>query len=362
VVPRDKIGAFARRRRMFRRVAGIILGLAQICAAPPASGGHAAMLDYTRPGRLVALPDGRRLNMRCTGAGPTTVVLDAGGAGFSLDWRKVQGEIARFARVCSYDRAGYGFSDPNTRPATAMNIVDDLHQALMAADIRAPLVLVGHSAGGLYTTLYADLYPSEVAGLVLVDPGFASSNHDNAAEAWSAYPELLAEQRAQQAAHRKLMQACVALARSGGLKRDLGECACMSAPEDLPELASYVLQYCSSPKQFEGMLAEEAALVGTIGDTTSISDDQEAAAARPFGAMPVTVLTNGRGWTYTKSADLNARLTMVWRAGHVALAGRSDRGKVVLVQHSGHSIALDQPHAVIDAVLDLIRELALSSR
>jgi len=368
----DKIARPNRPRRWRQLSAALGLSLAQIIgfspsvghgeASPSVSKAESPKLDYSRPGLLVPLPDGRRLNLRCTGSGTMTVILDAGGANFSLAWRKVQGEISSFSRVCSYDRAGYGFSDANRRPSTAMNIVDDLHQALAQAGIRPPLILVGHSAGGLYATLYADLYPSDVAGLVLVDPGFASQAHDNAMAAWSSYPSLLSEQRAQQAAHTKLMQSCAARAKSGGLTMEIGECACLDTPEDLPELGDYVRQYCSTPKQFEGMLAEEAALIGTFGDASSRSNEEEAAAARPFGAMPVTVLTNGRGWNYTNNPDLNARLTMVWRAGHVALAGRSENGKVVFVQHSGHSIQIDQPWAVIDAVRDMVRDLGLIFR
>jgi pimeloyl-ACP methyl ester carboxylesterase len=297
---------------------------------------------------------GRFLNLRCLGDGAITVILDAGGGRFSTAWRKVQGEIAKFARVCSYDRAGYGFSSPNDRPSTAMNIVDDLRQALDRAEIRAPLVLVGHSAGGLYATLYADLHASDVAGLVLVDPAFASQSHDNALAAWSAYPDILAEQRIEQGKGRKLMRECADLARAGKLKAGLGSCPCITTPKDQPELANYVADYCSGPKQYEGMLAEEAELTGLLGEPTSTSNEQEAAVARSFGDMPLTVLTNASGWSYTRSADLNARLTMVWRAGHVGLAARSKRGKVIVVPKSGHTIQGDQPVAVIEAVREVV--------
>lgn len=300
------------------------------------------------------------LNLRCVGEGPTTVVLDAGGGRFSPVWRKVQGEIAKFARVCSYDRAGYGFSSPNDRPSTATNIVDDLHQALDQAKIRSPLVLVGHSAGGLYATLYADLYPSEVAGLVLVDPAFASQSRDNVLAAWSGYPDILAEQRAKQVEGGKLIRECADLARTGRLKTSLGSCPCITTPKDQPELASYVADYCSGPKQYEGMLAEEAALTGVIGEPTSISNEQEAAAAREFGSMPLTVLTNASGWSYTRNADLNARLTMVWRAGHVGLAARSTRGKVIVLPKSGHTIQGDQPGAVIGAIREVVGDVQAS--
>ncbi len=316
------------------------------------------VVDYSKPGQLVTLADGRHINLRCVGTGKTTVVLDAGGGTFSLTWRLVQSDIARFTRVCSYDLAGYGFSDVNTRPSTGTNIVDDLHQTLAVAGIHPPLLLVGHSAGGEYATLYAELHPEDVAGLVLVDPGFATHSHDNVTMAWSAHPDLLAKARADQAAHTVLMQTCVDRLRAGAFEEgSLGECDCMDTTY-MPELADYVYHYCRSPKQFEGMIAEEAAGSGRTGDWPSQTEKEMMAAARPFGATPVTVLVAGRGWGYTASDDLNARLTIVWRAGQVALAGQSDRGKVVVIRNSGHSIQLEQPDAVIAAVHEMLQMIS----
>lgn len=128
-------------------LAGLSVCLASVA---PARGAEASTpsIDYTRPGQLVAVAGGRQLSLRCLGAGSPTVLLDAGGANWSYTWRFVQPAMARFTRVCSFDRAGYGFSDPSDRPATAANIVDDLHKALAKADLRPPYVLVGQSAAG----------------------------------------------------------------------------------------------------------------------------------------------------------------------------------------------------------------------
>ena len=113
---------------------------------------------------------GRALFISCTGAGSPTVVLEAGSGNTADTWVGVQPEVARFTRVCSYDRAGLGQSDP--APAgvrTVQDSVDDLHALLAAADISGPLVLVGQSVGGLIVRLYASQYPDDVAGVVLVD-------------------------------------------------------------------------------------------------------------------------------------------------------------------------------------------------
>ncbi len=111
-----------------------------------------------------------RSSSHCAGTGAPTVVLEAGGGNTAATWAGVQPEIARFTRVCSYDRAGLGQSDP--APAgvrTVQDSVEDLHALLGAAGISGPFVLAGHSLGGLIVRLYASQYPDEVVGLVLVD-------------------------------------------------------------------------------------------------------------------------------------------------------------------------------------------------
>jgi pimeloyl-ACP methyl ester carboxylesterase len=110
------------------------------------------------------------MNIYCSGAGSPTVILDSGLGADTTDWRLVQSPIARRTRVCSYDRAGMGFSDPTTSSRAAGAVVGDLHAVLRSAAIAPPYVLVGHSIAGLYARLYTDRYPGEVVGLVLVDP------------------------------------------------------------------------------------------------------------------------------------------------------------------------------------------------
>lgn len=113
---------------------------------------------------------GRDLFLHCTGEGSPTVILEAGFGDTSGIWDKVQPEIARTTRVCSYDRAGLGQSDPPPTEVRAFGeVVADLHALLAAAGVPAPSVLVGHSIGGLFVRLYAGTYPEEIAGLVLVD-------------------------------------------------------------------------------------------------------------------------------------------------------------------------------------------------
>jgi pimeloyl-ACP methyl ester carboxylesterase len=119
-------------------------------------------------GRLVDV-GGYRLRVDCYGQGDVTVVLEAGLCQTRASWGQVVDDIASFARVCAYDRAGLGESDRAPGPRTLRGVVEDLDRVLVAARAKAPYVLVGHSIGGLTVRLYAAQHPERVRGLVLVD-------------------------------------------------------------------------------------------------------------------------------------------------------------------------------------------------
>ncbi len=141
----------------------------------------------------------RRIFLRCIGSGGPTVVLEAGYGDNGTIWAPVQIHAAEFVRVCSYDRAGLERSDePPHYPRTGAEVVADLHAALQAAQVEPPYLLVGQSYGALFSRLFAQTFPSEVAGLLLVDPW--PEDFDNqlqtmvTAEQWTAYERLLADE------------------------------------------------------------------------------------------------------------------------------------------------------------------------
>ena len=123
---------------------------------------------FPRRGHLVQVGS-IRMNIDCDGRGSPTVILESGSGGPSIDWLMVQPGVAKFARVCSYDRAGYGWSDAGPKPRTSLQIAHELKQLLQAAGENGPYVLVGHSMGGYDIRVYAGQYPSDVVGMVLVD-------------------------------------------------------------------------------------------------------------------------------------------------------------------------------------------------
>src|SRR5215213_742837 len=123
---------------------------------------------YPPPGHLVNV-GGYSLHINCVGEGSPTVILESALGAMSAHWVRVQQVVAETTRVCAYDRAGMGWSEPGPEPRDARQISSELHTLLRDADTEGPYVLVGHSYGGLYARMYAARYPNEVAGVVLVD-------------------------------------------------------------------------------------------------------------------------------------------------------------------------------------------------
>jgi pimeloyl-ACP methyl ester carboxylesterase len=160
---------------MGRRLGAFLLVLVSVLLVAAASGVAYQWIATRRdlqanppPGVLVDV-GGHRLHVWCTGAGAPAVLLEAGLGGTSADWGFVQPEVARFTRVCSYDRAGMGYSDPGPSPRTARRIGRELVQLLEHTGSSGPIVLVGASSGGFVARLLASERPALVAGVVLVD-------------------------------------------------------------------------------------------------------------------------------------------------------------------------------------------------
>ena len=138
--------------------------------------------------KIDALIDGRHLYGFLSGEGEPVVILDAGLGDHSHVWQNIQLEVARFAKVLSYDRGGMGQSDKAPIPRTCKDMVEDLRQLLHAADLRPPYILVAHSWSGINARWYANQYPNELAGMVLIDPV-----HE---DKYARFEKILSEERA----------------------------------------------------------------------------------------------------------------------------------------------------------------------
>jgi pimeloyl-ACP methyl ester carboxylesterase len=297
---------------------------------------------------LVEIGGGRRLNLLCTGQGsPTVLFLQAAGGGM-VEWHKVQAPVAARTRTCLYDRAGFGFSDPPVGPVTALSATDDLHALLGAARIGSPFVLVGHSLGGLFATTYADRFPGEVAGMVLVDPSFAGQ-----------FDAPLSEQgriveQSDMDKFLTFLHGCAALARDAKLSMTDAH-GCFRMPNDAPASQRAGLEHqFLSPAYYESGASELRNLYPDA-QGASLDGEQEKRLTHDFGQLPLTVLTAGipprqPAWT----DEDNRRFTENWTHGHDSLARRSGRGQAIMVEGASHDIQIDRPQSVIDAIFAVI--------
>ena len=324
----------------------------------PAAAQAVADSVYTKPEQLVTVEGARRINLYCVGSGEPTVILEAGAGNDMVTWRLVQADIAALTRVCAYDRAGLGFSDPWTRPSDVRNLADDLGRLVAAADIRKPFVLVGHSLGGAIATLYAATHPDDLAGMVLVEPAFA-----NDLEALQA--ELPPDRRtAIQDAMKKSLdyrRACLERARAGDLLEPATDQVCLDTtwnPNRLdPALAQIARRRLAAPAVWEAQISEMAAFVPDGGKPDANSAELNAVAF-DFDAKPLIVLSRGvdEGGPGVP-ADALPRVEAAWRAGHAALAARSTKGKHIVVPGARHYVQIDRPQAVTSAVERVVREV-----
>lgn len=268
---------------------------------------------YPPPGRLVDI-GGHRLHIWCTGSGAPSVILESGLGGSSFGWGLVQPEIAKFTRVCSYDRAGMGYSDAGPNPRTTRRMAAELSLLLDRTGIGEPLVLVGASSGGLIVRLFASERADRVVGLVLVD----ASHEDQEVEVPRIAP-------------------FVPLLSSVGVFRLLG--VSFGLPPDSLE---------PSVRGFARATAfRAAAYQATANEGMHLPESAaEVRASRRRLTIPVVVVTAGRG------ADA------VWRDLQRDQVGLSQQACQVVAEQSGHAIALDQPQVVVDAIratVDIVR-------
>ncbi len=298
---------------------------------------------------LMDVGGGRRMNIVCMGHGSPTVVFEYGLGGHMLNWQKVQEPISALTTACFYDRAGYGFSDPSPHSMTAQNVSDDLTRLLDKAGVQKPIVLVGHSLGGLYATLYADRFPSQVAGLVLIDPAFAGQDLDET-------PEEQARAQAIYDRSQDWIRNCAMLARTHQLSRDKPADCVPPIPDPTPAESGYFAEQFSQPFRWEAMLSESQ----NLHAPNALSEDEreEQRTARSFGDMPVIVLTASTIPSEPgETPEERAKSVAHWKAGHDRLAARSAKGESIVVANATHMIQLDQPEVVIDAIRKVVMQV-----
>jgi len=311
----------------------LILGLVTLTAGAIAKSNLAK--QYPAPGQLVDV-GGYKMHINCTGQGSPTVILEAGMGNYSLYWANVQPDVARFTRVCSYDRAGYGWSVLGPLPRTANVEVEELHTLLVNANIQGPYVLVGHSLGGMLVRVYAHNYPDEVVGMVLVD-----SYHE---ERPIRNPELT-----------KLNQDATGQFRLFALLSSTGMMALVPqtiSNPGLPDEAYAQLQAITATTGFfEMFLAEMNAIEESSAEVRFLK-------ITSFGNLPLIVLSAGRFDATPLLSDAeNQRLWKEMQTQQSELTALSSESQQIIAEQSGHFIQLDQPDLVIDAIREILNAL-----
>lgn len=280
---------------------------------------------YPPPGRLVDI-GGRRLHLHCVGGGGPTVVFEAGHAGTSIDWALVQQQLAGEARVCAYERAGLGWSDPGPLPRTPERIVDDLRALLTAAGEPGPYVLVGHSLGGRYVRLFAETYPKDVAGVVLVDA--RGEHHDRA---------LSAEARAALAASSEPSVAMDWMRRLGLMRLFGGRL-----------VASQIAELRLLPPE----LLQTAIVLGMRPASTTAAASEFAARTHSDGLLQRASLGDTPLWVL--AAQQSIATDPAWLEGQRQQAARSTES-VLQILDGGHYLQLDNATNVSAAIREVIR-------
>jgi len=302
------------------------------------------LLPYVEPGQLVDI-GGRRIHLHCAGAGGPTVILMAGISSWSPVWYKTQPVIAQRTRTCTFDRAGFGFSDPAPRPQILSDVVDDLHAALKAGAIPEPYVLVGHSYGGIEARVYAQRWPQEVVGMVLADTSPAGEGFIDADQ-----PGI--DEVGGMESFTATMLYCASLLAHQPLEPSRPEYKdCLKAlPSDTPAAFRQSWPQFFTPYYF----ADKVSLMSSL-----YTHRYDAVDHLDLGAMPLVVLSPEDSWSDgTPAGDRFSRsYSKRWIAMHEALARLSSRGVHRYIKGSGHAIQLDKPQAVTDAVDDVLRQV-----
>ncbi len=288
------------------------------------------------PGQLVDV-GGHRLHLLCKPAPPgtdgPTVVIEQGVGSPSILWWPIQDRISAFARVCTYDRAGYQWSDPAPGPQTLQDRVTDLHTLLHKAAIPGPYVLAGHSFGGPLTRLYTSTYPNDVAALVLVDAAPEAVIFRPSFDAYTAKIGLFVR-----AAGLAARLGVVRLAASFLLKP-----SDTMSPDALRALKSFI----AAPAFFRAMAADLPALAQVPADMR-----REGGFGQTLGDRPVIALTHSEPFPGPAAV-----LEDGWEEAQHRIAAQSTRGEVHIATGCNHMIPFEKPDLVVEAIRRVLDEL-----
>ncbi|HEV7552830.1 MAG TPA: alpha/beta hydrolase [Candidatus Angelobacter sp.] len=318
------------------------------------SGGNSpADILYAQPGQLVS-GNGFRLNLYCMGSGSPTVVFDSGWEDWAPSWSKVQPEVAKWTRACSYDRAGTGFSDPGPMPRTSVHIAEELRTGLHRAGIGGPYILVGHAFGGDNVRTFANLYMGEVAGLVLVDADASdvepTSMREEDHRGHLGILSQLRDCRNAIAEHKPLP---ALTSRPGQPQRTCAQQFFRGLPEAAwsPDLNAKLLEIAQTKvAMYDAYLSE---MEQTASDEAYLQQH-----GRSFGSRPIRVLTSGNhgvGHLERKPPDTpeHVKYEQEITLAQARWLRLSSNAKQIFARNSSEYIQFDEPETVINAIREI---------
>ncbi len=274
------------------------------------------------PGKMYDV-GGYDLQLYCTGNGGPKVIVDTGLGSSSMEWLAIQDKVREHVRICSYDRAGYGWSDEGPGPRTAALMARELHKLLRVAQEAPPYILVGHSFGGYIVQHFAESYPGEVVGMVLVE-----SSHPEQAERLEQLAHIEASDDQQGARPAMVNPVMLSQPRGNpaGNAREIGE-------------------FLNSRRK---------AIFAQMDELSHFTESgAQVAELRPFPEMPLIVLSRGQPVWGESPAGRAAEAE--WQLLQKELAQLTGLGEQRIASRSGHQVHLDQPQLVIEAITDVVR-------
>lgn len=296
------------------------------------------------PGEMVDV-GGYSLHLNCIGEGGPTVVMDAGHGDFSMSLASLQEQVAEFTRVCTFDRAGYGWSDAGPDPRDSQQNVTELKALLENAGEEAPYILVGHSLGGINVILFAAENPDLTAGVVLLD-----SSHPDQMERFNAeVPAIVAVEDAGVAAYQTLLD----LAEQGALTADM---VADFQPPTLSEadVATWA-QLFMQPKNLQAMINEYAQLDADLAEVMENGD---------LGDIPLIVIAHGLQLKDLLPAEALDALGLttdmldtyeaIWRELQEDHLNRSTNSRLIVAENSPHYVYATEPDLVVEAIQSLV--------
>jgi pimeloyl-ACP methyl ester carboxylesterase len=288
---------------------------------------------FPPPGQRYSV-NGRLMHIHCRGEGSPTVIVEQGIGGPSIDWNPVNDQMARITRVCDYDRAGMGYSEPAYEPTRAVDVARNLRHLLAAANIDDDLVFVAWSAGGIYAKEFFRQFPQRVKGMVLVD-----STHE---QTISRMPPAPSNQENLDHLMRQYR-----LSQFGWL-RLRGEIARQYADAPLPEADRNRLIAFFLKSHAYRTLADEG-----IGLEQDLALD---APPPSLGNMPLVVIAEGE----PRHPYMKENLAK-WHELQRELAGLSTRGRLVIAENSAHFIHRTEPELILSAVREVVESARASA-